>query len=166
MKYILLILFVLTMAPADTSTKKTYYPDGKIKTAVTYKDGKKNGSSHFYYPDGATLKYSRNYVYGKLHGLQQEYSPDAILISEESYNHGRLDGRSRRYDKNGLLQSEKNYRNGMLEGVSKEFYPNGLVKMEIRWRRGNIVEGYLYGEDGSRRSLTAEELKIFASDKQ
>ena len=160
MKALLSLLLFFSLLAAETQTRKTYYPDGLLKSATTYKNGRKNGAEHIYYPDGATLKYSRVYEYDKLHGLQQEYGPDALLIKEESYSHGRLDGVSRYYH-NGLLQKELEYRNGYLDGMYREFYPSGLVKVEIRLRRGIPEEGYIYDETGRRKAMSPEDMNKY-----
>jgi len=152
----LLLILMVTMGHAKTI--KHYYPDGTIKSATTYKDGRKNGIEHIFYPDGATLKYSRSYLYGKLHGLQQAYSKDALLIQEENYRRGLLDGRSRYYQ-NGLLVSEIDYKHGMPDGEYREFYPSGMVRLKVIWRRGTALEGYRYSEDGSIKTIGAKTLK-------
>ena len=164
MKYILAILLAVFGTFSLAETKKSYYPDGVIKSAITYKDGKKNGAEHIYYPDGAILQYSRNYVYGKLHGLQQKYDKDAMLIQEESYSFGRLDGRSRYYH-NGLLIREVDYRNGLLDGSYREFFPSGLIRLEILWRNGRAIEGYTSDENGKRTTLGSKSLHALKPDK-
>jgi antitoxin component YwqK of YwqJK toxin-antitoxin module len=145
-------------------TVKTFYPDGNKKSETSYKDGKKNGIEHIFYPDGATLKYSKSYIYGKLHGLQQTYNQDAILIREISYNHGCLDGRSRYYHK-GLLAKEIDYRNGLLDGSYKEFFPSGLVKLKIFWRNGRAIEGYSYSEEGKGMPISTKTLEELEGNK-
>ncbi len=162
MKLSLLFLITMLLTFTHANTVKSYYPDGTIKSAVTYKDGKKNGVEHAFYEDGATLKYAKTYAHGRLHGLQQEYSQDALLIQEESYRQGRLDGRSRYYQ-NGLLVSEADYQNGIPEGEYTEFYPSGMRKLEIFWSRGKAIEGYQYTEGGSKRPLSSETLKILTN---
>jgi len=152
-----LILATLLMTFVYAKTVKEFYEDGTIKSATTYKDGKKNGVEHAYYPDGATLRYAKNYEFGKLHGLQQTYSEDALLIQEESYRKGQLDGRSRYY-KDGLFYKEIEYNHGKLDGTYREFYPTGVTKLEIRWDRGRAVEGYIYDEIGQRTAMRAKEL--------
>ncbi len=158
------LLFILTLLSVVTfaETDKSFYPDGTIKSVITYKDGKKNGVEHAFYADGATLKYAKNYAYGKLHGTQQQYSQNALLIQEESYKHGRLDGRSRFY-RDGLLKREVEYTHGMVDGTYREFYPSGLVKVKIIWRRNRAVEGYEYSEIGTRTPLNSKFLQNLQS---
>ena len=160
--FFICLWIILCVSAVSAETKKFYYPDGKLKAAISYKDGKKNGAEHLYYPDGATLRSAKNFVYGRLHGLSQEYRPNATIIREVNYRHGVREGKSRSYDENGLLQSEAEYRNGELDGVFREFYPSGVVKVETFWNKGRILNGYRYSEDGSRRvPLKPDELKLF-----
>lgn len=159
-----LILATLFMAFASAKTVKEFYEDGTVKSAITYKNGKKNGVEHAYYPDGATLRYAKNYEHGKLHGLQQTYSKDAILIQEESYTKGQLDGRSRYY-RDGLLYKVIEYNHGKLDGTYREFYPTGATKLEIRWDRGRAIEGYIYDEIGRRSAMSPKELYRLKPDR-
>jgi antitoxin component YwqK of YwqJK toxin-antitoxin module len=161
-KTALLVLLNISLAFAVTETRKTYYPDGVIRSAITYKDGKKNGAEHIFYRDGAIIHYSRNYVHGKLHGLQQEYDAHALLLKEESYDHGRLDGRSRYY-RNGLLLREIEYRRGMLDGTYREFTKNGVMKVEIIWKSGKVVRGYEYDENGRQKAMPSRKLLSYES---
>jgi len=163
MNYLISLMIITTIIYAKNETIKKFYDDGTIKSATTYKNGKKNGAEHIYYPDGAILQSAHKYVYGKLHGLQQEYSKSAMLIKEENYKHGRLDGVSRYYTK-GLLSREVTYRNGKIEGVYREFYPTGITKVEIRWERGIAVEGYIYNKVGEREPISSEKLQSLKPD--
>lgn len=156
-----LLMISTTLLPAKTI--KIFYPDGTVRAATTYKNGKKSGVEHIFYSDGATLKYSHNYINGKKHGIQQSYSQGAMLIQEVNYNNGLLEGRSRFYQ-NGMLESEKDYKNGLLDGVSKTFYSNGLIKSEITWHKGEAEEGYIYSEDGKRVSIGIDGLKRVESE--
>jgi len=165
MRNIRIILFAFFITFAIAETHKSYYPDGKIKSAATYKDGIKSGVEHIYYPDGATLMYAKNYLHGKLHGLQQKYDKSALLIQEENYTHGKLDGKSRYYH-NGLLVSEIEYRRGLPDGEYKEFYPSGVMRLRIIWRRGKAIEGYRYGEDGSTSPVENKTLQALTAKAQ
>jgi len=158
MNYLISLMIITTIIHANSETIKKFYNDGTIQSATTYKNGKKNGAEHIYYPDGAILRSAHKYVHGKLHGLQQEYSSSAMLIKEENFKHGKLDGVSRYYTK-GLLAREVTYKNGKIEGVYREFFPTGITKVEIRWERGIAVEGYLYNKVGERRSMSVKQLR-------
>ncbi|MBN2825258.1 MAG: hypothetical protein JXQ76_08045 [Campylobacterales bacterium] len=155
-RYVLLTLLLMSFSYAQTI--KTFYPDGKLKSATFYKKGKKNGVEHIYYPDGATLKYAKNYEEGKLHGLQQIYRKDALLILEENYKEGKLDGKSRYYT-GGLLNKEVLYKDGKLNGTYIEFYPSGLKKLEIIFEQDKVIEGHLYDEIGQGKSISNQKLQ-------
>jgi len=163
MRFSILFLVILLSLFSYAKTIKTFYSDGELKSAITYKNGKKNGVEHLFYEDGATLKHAENYEHGRLHGLQQKYDRSSLLIQEENYRQGRLDGRSRYYRK-GLLKREVSYTNGMVDGTYREFFPSGLTRVEILWRRDKAIEGYQYGEDGSRKALSASFLHHLKPD--
>ena len=160
-RYLLIAALLMTFGNAETVKK--FYEDGTIKSATTYKNGKKNGVEHAFYTDGATLRYAKNYEFGRLHGLQQVYSQNAVLIVEENYKKGRLNGRSRYYE-DGLLKKEIDYRNGTIDRTYREFYPSGVTKLEIRWDRGRAIEGYIYDEIGRRSAISAKELQRLKPD--
>jgi len=155
-KYLLIVAFLITLGWSETI--KTFYADGKLKSATSYKKGKKVGIEHIYYKDGATLKYAKNYKDGKLHGLQQVYRKNALLVREENYRYGKLDGKSRYYT-DGLLSKEVIYSMGMIDKEYKEFYPTGLTKLKIIWKSGEPVEGYFYNEIGQAKALSKQKLQ-------
>jgi antitoxin component YwqK of YwqJK toxin-antitoxin module len=155
-RYTLLTILLLSLLHGETI--KTFYANGNVKSATSYKKGKKDGIEHIYYPDGATLKYAKSYEKGKLHGLQKIYRKNALLFLEESYSHGILNGKSRYY-KNGLLDKEIIYQMGAVDKSYKEFYPTGLTKLEIIWDKGEPIEGYTYSQIGEAKAIGNKKLK-------
>ncbi len=155
------ILLILSFSIVLAKTQKSYYPDGTIKSATSYKNGKKNGIEHIYYPDGATLMYAKPYVNDKVHGILQAYRENAILKYETVYRYGVLDGRSRYYNDSGLLKAEIDYKRGLKDGKMSLFYPSGLLKIETIWKKGRLISGYIFQEDSSRRAFNSEEKRIF-----
>jgi antitoxin component YwqK of YwqJK toxin-antitoxin module len=158
-KIIISLLLLLGIVSAET--QKSYYPDGTIKSATSYKNGKRNGIEHIYYPDGATLMYAKPYVNDKVHGILQAYRPNAMLKYETVYKYGVLDGRSRYYSDKGLLKAEIDYIRGLKDGKMSLFYPSGLLKIETFWKKGRLISGYIFQEDSSRRVFSSDEKRIF-----
>ena len=157
MRYrILTALLIISFVQAQTI--KTFHPNGKIQSATFYKKGKKNGVEHIYYLDGATLKYAKNYQNDKLHGLQQIYRKDALLVLEESYKSGKLHGKSRYYT-GGLLTKEIDYKEGEIDGKYIEFYPSGVKKLEIIFKQNRVIEGHLYSEIGQGKAIDNQKLQ-------
>jgi antitoxin component YwqK of YwqJK toxin-antitoxin module len=79
---------------------KAFYPDGKLKYEISYRDGRRDGMEKLFYPDGK-------------------------LKSEISYRNGRRDGMEKLFYPDGKLKSETSYQNGRKSGIEKLFAPDG-----------------------------------------
>lgn len=95
---------------------KTYYkkPDGSddnLKEHYFLKDGKKDGLSLTYYPNGK-------------------------LFKSENYKSGIYDGPFIVYYDTGHLNTEINFVNGKITGNYKDYYPNGSLKIDAMYEDG------------------------------
>jgi len=100
--------------------QRAFYPDGKLKYEIGYRNGRKDGMEKIFYSDGK-------------------------LRSETSYRDGRKDGMEKIFYSDGKLRSETSYRNGRKDGMEKIFYSDGRLRSEIIYRNGRI-ERVLYKE--------------------
>ncbi len=107
---------------------KVFYPSGKLKGEVNYKNGKLHGRAVKYYEDGTTIKSELHYEQGKLHGLQKRYYKTGALYKTENFNMGVRDGEVKKYRRNGRLMTETLYRNGYPGIYLKEYLTNGKLK--------------------------------------
>ncbi len=76
--------------------KNEFYSDGKLKSEISFRDGKKDGMKKIFYSDGK-------------------------LKSETSFRDGNKDGFEKLFYSDGRLKSEIEYRNGQ---VSRVFFQN------------------------------------------
>ncbi|MCU4156412.1 toxin-antitoxin system YwqK family antitoxin [Carboxylicivirga sp. A043] len=92
-----------------------YYPDGKVKHKITYKNGKAIGPAEFYYENG--------------------------LISEQgNWNIDHWKGNYRFYNKNGSLAYDWNYDDkGQRTGTQKYYHDNGTLKYTGEWNDGKAT---------------------------
>lgn len=162
MKKIIILVVAISLSSLVAKTEKIFYPDGTVKSAISYKNGKKNGIEHDYFPDGATLMFAKPYVNDKLHGIVQAYSKNAIPKYEMTYRYGLLDGKSRFYDDKAQLKAEVEYKKGVKSGYLTTYYPSGLVKIRTYWRDGKLINGYKYSQTGVQTPFNSEEMKVFS----
>ena len=162
MKKVIILVVALSLSGLVANTQKTFYPDGTVKSATSYKNGKKNGIEHNYYPDGATLMFAKPFVNDKLHGIVQAYTKNAILKYEMTYRYGLLDGKSRFYDEKAQLKADIDYSKGFKNGYMSLYYSNGLMMMRTKWKNGELKGGYKYSKDGIKTAFTSKEMKIFS----
>ena len=114
-----LILFIFLAAAVsaqnsgNVEVKKTFYPNGVLKT-------------------------QGDYIAGKLNGQYLEYYPDGRLWKVWNFVNGKENGKSDWYFENGLLSIEWNYRNGLKEDTSKWYYETGELWSVQNYYRKNI----------------------------
>jgi len=168
------ILFALAISmPMLTSAQQTkdgynklYYPNGKISSEGTIRDGKPDGYWKNYYENGR-LKSEGNrkdfkldslwkfynqkgllyliYTYkeGKKNGFKYTYKPQlkdssmGILASKENYVSDTLQGQAYYYVDGKLFQL-KTFKDGLAEGKSLQFNKDSLITEIIIYKGGFI----------------------------
>ncbi len=68
---------------------KSYYASGKIKEVSLYNQGKLNGRSIQYWPNG-TKKMNVNYVAGEMDGVYEEWDGNGVIARMKTYYKGKL----------------------------------------------------------------------------
>jgi hypothetical protein len=86
------------------------YEGGKLHSAVTYKDGVKDGVSYSYYPSGQ-------------------------VNLELTYANGLRTGQSKRYYENGKLYQTTEYANNVQHGYQKKYRENGDPMSEAKFEK-------------------------------
>ena len=92
------------------------YSNGKLKSEVNYKDGKKDGL-HNSWNYNSQLWNERNYKDGKEDGLQRSWDEDGQLEYEGNYKDGKEDGLQKEWYEDGQFRFEKNYKDGKEDGL-------------------------------------------------
>ena len=179
---ILLILIILHCSlliphysPAQDSTKlngfqKFYYPNGKLSSEGTMKEGKPDGYWKSYSENGI-LKSEGNRKNFELDSLWKFYNAEGKLILEVNYKHERKNGIKTTYLDNETIK--ENFVNDVKEGLTRYYYKDGKLKMEIPFVKG-IEQGLAkeYSGDGDiitlieyKRGFIVERIKINRKDK-
>ncbi len=164
------ILFcAVTGAGAQTvknGYNKFYYPNGKVSSEGTIRDGKPDGYWKNYYDDGM-LKSEGNrknfqldslwkfytgkgmmylsfyYVNGKKTGPKTIYAPNpkdssqGVIASTENFRNDTLQGEARYYQ-GGKLYQIVTYKDGLREGKSFQFAPDSTITCIIEYKGGFI----------------------------
>ncbi|MBL7933401.1 MAG: toxin-antitoxin system YwqK family antitoxin [Bacteroidia bacterium] len=116
----------------------TYYDElGTLLSKDTYKNGKKNGLSYVYFPEGDVSE-QRNYKDDLEDGSFVDYFDAKAVKSRRTYIKGKLEGRVSYYYPNGVEVAAGYYKNGEKNGPwiyktqsgkirEKELYKNGIL---------------------------------------
>lgn len=170
--YLILLFFFSLLPYCGISQKvtegynKLYYPNGKLSSEGTIRDGKPDGYWKTYYESGkiksegnrknfvldsiwkfytpkGLMYVAFTYANGKKNGFKYSYAPDpkdssiGILTSKENYVNDTLQGQSYFY-KAGKLHSTIFYKDGLAEGKAYEFSPDSMITAIILYKGGFI----------------------------
>ncbi|HSH64313.1 MAG TPA: toxin-antitoxin system YwqK family antitoxin, partial [Bacteroidia bacterium] len=100
---------------------KEFYPNGVVKTEVTYTDDKMSGYLKEYSPKGSLVNTTK-YV----NGVLQKDAPELA----------KLDVKTAYYD-DGSVRYTATYKDGVAEGIQREFSPEGKVINHDQTRSGD-----------------------------
>jgi len=130
MKKTILIIFSIFLfvssgfAEVTNGPYRIYYPSGKLKAEVVYKDGKFDGPFRGYYENGQ-------------------------LSTEIIYKNGELTGEHKKYYENGQLEEEEVHEDDNSTIIGRRYYKNGQLALEFIQKKGLPNSYKAYQEDGA-----------------
>jgi len=112
---------------------RTFYPTGKLKAEVVYKNNKKQGIEIQWHNNLSNcVKQETYYKNGVLDGPITSYGKNCKKELIENYKNGVKEGYEISYHSNGNIKAEGNYKKGNLDGVYKVYDKNGKFSFESR----------------------------------
>jgi len=115
---IFFISFIPVLSNGQTGINRSFFPDGKIESEISYIDDKLDGTSYWFFENG-NLKKEITYSSGVINGWIREYFPSGIIKSEIKVLTGIKDGMSKYYYENGGLKEIETYNKGRLIKIDK-----------------------------------------------
>ncbi|MGQ1889569.1 toxin-antitoxin system YwqK family antitoxin [Thermophagus sp. OGC60D27] len=109
-----------------------YFPDGTIHLEMTLLNGKKDGPTTYFYPNGQK-KEVRFFKANLMDGTWITWDENGNKKAEARYNNGQKDGKWLIWDENGTLRYEMEYSGGAKTGV-----------WSIRDEKGNLISQRQY----------------------
>lgn len=152
-KVLLFTIFITSLlysGECKDETKKSYYKDGKLKTAVDFKNCKRDGSYLWYYQSGKK-KIESTYKAGKQVGISRKWHKNGNLAEEIPYNkEGKKHGLGKKWFEDGTLSYEIKFKNNKQVKTS-EYYENGNLKFtRKRTEKGFVTSGAYYTPTGEQ----------------
>lgn len=113
--YLILLSFVLYCAVVNAQeiVNKSFYPNGKLKSEITYSDSLRDGTAKFYYENG-NPKEERMYVNGRVEGTVKTYYENGKVKEIFTITDGRRDGPASLFDSTGAYLKDIVYTEGKL----------------------------------------------------
>lgn len=109
-----------------------FWPNGDMKSEVSYKNNKKQGLEIKWYDIPDCVEQEAYYKDGLLDGPITYYSKKCRKDFFETYKNGVKEGIEISYHSNGNIKAEGNYKKGYLNGYYKVYDRNGNFAFESR----------------------------------
>ena len=120
---------------------KRYYPNGAVRSEISYQSGKPEGPYKLYYANGKVEETGRWHD-GKQTDRFQRYHSNGILKEELSYDQeGNRHGRQQYYHENGTLALEVDMQLGAEHGMQKRYDEQGQLMEERNFDNGKSKPG-------------------------
>lgn len=117
-----------TVNPNGENVVRSRYANGKTRSEVVYKDGKKNGISRSFDSDGG-LVLELPYVNNMREGQSKKYyTGGKVLAQTTEYKADMMEGIQTKYRGNGNKLSEQRYKNDFPCADLKEYLENQQLK--------------------------------------
>ncbi len=159
---------------------QTFYPNGNLKSEITYKNNKQTGPVKIYYEDG-TLQETGYWKYNKWVGEYKYYYPNGNLkyhwffdesgkrtgTQEYFYESGKKQisgqwvegketGKITEYYENGNVKKIADFEQGKLNGSVTEYYSDGQIKSRSTYKNGqmDVSQNYAYEHKNNNENTT------------
>ncbi len=124
-----------------TGLWKKYYPNGNLKSKITYERSRPKGPYTLYYKNGKVEEKGK-WKYNKNVGDFKRYHKNGELAQDFQFNEqGKSEGVQKYYHENGQLELKIKKKNGKEDGVMKRYYKNGELKEKKVFNDGDVKPG-------------------------
>jgi TonB family protein len=115
------LLFCSITIFSQDNVSKSYYPNGKVESEISFNGYIREGEARFYYEDG-TLKEERLYVNGRVEGLVKIYHPNGKLKELINIEDGKREGPTSIFDDEGNYVKDIIFEQGIQLVEKKNIY--------------------------------------------
>lgn len=119
-----------------TGAWRRYWPNGKIKSEISYVKGLPKGSYATYYEDG-TKEEQGAWDLDRNTGTFKRWHPNGHVSQEFVFDqYGSRDGEQKYYYENGQLEADVTVKQGREEGKLKRYFANGELQETLDFTGG------------------------------
>ena len=120
-------------------TKKTFFPDGSVKSETPYVDGKPHGVSKTYAKDGTVTRSCTLKVGRRDRPLVDYWPGNGNKRRIVTYDDGAVTGTVKTFYRNGQPRQEIPFINDTMHGEEKRYTEDGKPDESRYWLDGNLV---------------------------
>lgn len=120
-----------------TGLWRSYFENGKIKSAINYSDDKANGVGLFYFNnDKQATRAEVNFTDDIITGVYREFYENGSRKATLNFEDGLPDGDAEFFYDSGVTKIEGNYKKGVKTGKWKHFSETGELIDKEKWKKG------------------------------
>ena len=126
-----------------------YHQNGKVKSTICWRDGKKDGLSTEYYEDG-TKMLEMSFEADVINGVELWYHANGTIISKTPFVNGEICGIQEIFSPEGILQESREWVRGEVHFV-KEYHENGILRSAVAYDEEDRKQGIgkYYDKEGN-----------------
>lgn len=128
-----------------TGTLVEYYPNGRLRSRSSVREGRLDGLSLGWNPEGG-LQVREHFIDGQSHGLRVRWAEDGSKVSETPVVNAVVQGTFRKWHLDGRLAIEASFVDGKPHGVSRAWDREGQLVSEVDMRAGLPVPTAMIGK--------------------
>jgi len=119
---------------------KMFYENGKPAAEGIYLEQEKDSVWTYFSEYDGSVRIREKYLDGKLEGLSQSYYPNGGISEEVQWKNGEKDGFWKQYYTNGAQRLSAHYKDGQLQGPYELYFSTGTIKI-----RGTYLNNRSHG---------------------
>jgi antitoxin component YwqK of YwqJK toxin-antitoxin module len=120
-----------------TGLWRSYFENGKIKSAINYTDDKANGIGLFYFNnDKQSTRAEINFEDDLITGIYREFYENGSRKATLNFEEGLPDGEAEFFYDSGVTKIEGTYKKGVKTGKWKHFSETGEIIDKEKWKKG------------------------------
>ncbi|MDP3556097.1 MAG: hypothetical protein Q8T03_01910 [Bacteroidota bacterium] len=133
---------------------KLFHPTGKRMGEGKYNSenlsSMNRDSIWLFFDETGVLISKDNYINGKKEGVSYVYLPDGKLAEEKNYKADVLNGPFKQYFDGKILKGQGTYVNGLLEGKVSYYFPNGTEVATGYYKNDRKNGPWIYKEENGK----------------
>ena len=133
-----------------TGVAVEFYQEGGRWTRAAYVNGRLNGASEIWYPNGQ-MQVLEHFKDGVSDGVRQKWHENGKPMAEATLVQGKFEGTFRRWHDNGQLAEQIEMKHGQREGMAYGYFPSGFLQWQVRLSADKELERKTWN-DGERKS--------------
>lgn len=141
---------------SERSRVRLFYENGKPAAYGLYVNQGKDSVWTYYSEFDGTVRIRESYRDGKLDGVSRSYYPNGEISEEVEWKQGVKEGAWNQYYENGAPRLSGHYKNNLMHGTYEVYFPDGTVKISGTYSENRSDGIWYYFDDTGNQIYSLE----------